>query len=547
MSKKLVIMVGLATLLFIFTFAALALGAESVKLVVDGQEIKADTAPQIINGRVMVPIRWVSEALGASVSWDEKSRTVNINSVPGEENEMKSSIVHGSWMGKVEFSGQELDIAFNISVSPEGSITASMDSPDQGVMNIPADKVEFNNGDLRIELLSGYFIYEGKVKEGGQAIEGKLMEPKQGVVLPLVLERIEKAPELVRPQVPQKPYPYLEEEVAFENSQAGVTLAGTLTMPSSGGPFPAVLLITGSGGQNRDEEVFGHRPFLVLSDYLTRQGIAVLRVDDRGIGKSTGDFLKATSEDLAGDVLAGVQYLKNRSEINPSKIGLIGHSEGGMIAPMVAARSSDVAYIVLMAGPGVPGDELITTQAQLILRASGTSEETIAKNAALLENMFKVIKTESDDVAAVARLRSVIEEAVQDMTPQEKQLLGYAADNAIDKEVNQLLSPWLRYFISHDPKEALMKVKVPVLAINGEKDLQVPPGENLGAIEEALKAGGNTQYTIKTLPNLNHPFQTVQSGSGMDYGKIEETMSPVALKIIGDWVKDITAASLGSR
>jgi hypothetical protein len=235
--------------------------------------------------------------------------------------------IEGMWMGTLSFSGTDLRVVFHFSKNPEGKLTATLDSPDQGAKDIPVDEVTFQNNHLYLNAKSIGGIYEGDMQEGKPGIDGKWAQG--GMSVPLVLERTDKVPELVRPQEPKPPYPYIEKEVTYENKNAGITLAGTLTLPTTGAPFPAVLLITGSGAEDRDETVFGHRPFLVLADYLTRRGIAVLRVDDRGVGKSTGSMAKATSEDFAGDMLAGVEYLKGLKEIDPKRIGLLGHSEGG--------------------------------------------------------------------------------------------------------------------------------------------------------------------------------------------------------------------------
>ena len=308
--------------------------------------------------------------------------------------------------------------------------------------------------------------------------------------------------------------------------------------PGSRGP-PAVILITGSGQQNRDEEIFGHRPFLVLSDNLTRQGIAVLRVDDRGIGGSTGNFSQATTEDFAGDVLAGVEFLKNRTEINPDQIGLIGHSEGGLIAPIVAVKSPDIAFIVLMAAPGLTGEEILYMQSDLIARAEGVSNETIAQNRALMNRMFSVVKEEENNTIAEEKLREILRAELANLSEEEKANLGYS-EAAIDSQVKELSSPWMRFFLIYDPRPTLMRVKCPVLAISGEKDLQVPPKENLLAIDEALRAGGNKDYSVKELPGLNHLFQTAKTGSPSEYARIEETISPVALETIGNWISEHT-------
>ncbi len=332
-----------------------------------------------------------------------------------------------------------------------------------------------------------------------------------------------------RPQEPKKPYPYDEEEVGYENKRDSVKLAGTLTLPRGKGPFPAALLITGSGPQDRNESLLGHKPFLVLADYLTRQGIAVLRVDDRGVGGSTGSVPDSTTENFAADVTAGIEFLKTRKEIDPKQIGLIGHSEGGLIAPMVAAQNGDVAFIVLMAGTGLTGEEILYLQGALILKASGASAEQLAKQRATQEGMFKILKEEKDPATAEKRLH---EELSRNLTEEAKK----KSEQAIAAQIKRVNTPWFRYFLTLDPRPALRKVKCPVLALNGENDLQVPATENLREIEAALKAGGNKNITIVRLPKLNHLFQTSETGSLSEYAKIEETVAPVALKTIGDWI-----------
>ncbi|GAI94382.1 unnamed protein product, partial [marine sediment metagenome] len=252
-----------------------------------------------------------------------------------------------------------------------------------------------------------FLVIEGEWKQSGQT-------------LPLTVKRVDKAVEILRPQVPKKPYPYIEEELVYENKEAGITLAGTLTLPPGKSPSPVVLLISGSGPQDRNETIYNHRPFLVLADYLTRQGIAVLRVDDRGVGKSTGDFSQATSEDFASDVLAGIEYLKTRKEINLEQIGLIGHSEGGLIAPMVAVKSSDVAFIILMAGTGLTGEEILYLQGALIYRAMGISEEDIIKNRQFNEKIFSLVKEEKDKKTIEEKLRQMFMDDWAELNEEEK-------------------------------------------------------------------------------------------------------------------------------
>ncbi len=379
-------------------------------------------------------------------------------------------------------------------------------------------------------------VFEGTVKPDWNEIEGQWKQG--GTTLPLILKRTEKVEELKRAQEPKKPYPYLEEEVTYENKKAGIKLAGTLTLPPSAGPHPAVILITGSGPEDRNETVYGHKPFLVLADYLTRRGIAVLRVDDRGVGGSTGVESESTSLDFAGDVLSGAAYLKSRKEIDPKKIGLIGHSEGGIIAPLVASLApEEIAFIVMMAGTGLTGEEIVQLQGALIAKAEGVSDEEIAKSHKIQETIFSVMKQEKDPDVAAAKIRQLTKDMRDAMTEEEKKQLTPEVQEA---QIKRLFTPWFRYFLTYDPKPALKKVKCPVLVLNGEKDLQVPPKENLKAIEAALKAGGNTNYTIKELPGLNHLFQTAKTGSPMEYMKIEETISPSALAAMGDWILDQT-------
>jgi hypothetical protein len=293
-----------------------------------------------------------------------------------------------------------------------------------------------------------------------------------------------------------------------------------------------VILITGSGAQDRNESLLGHQPFFVLSDHLTRAGVAVLRFDDRGVGKSTGKFATATSEDFASDVLSGIEYLKTRPEINAKKIGLVGHSEGGLIGPMVAVQSKDIAFLVLMAGPGVPADELLYEQAALMMRAEGATADAIAENRKVQEQSFAVLKTEKDVAAAEKKLQAIVNDTLAKLPEAQRKSLA-AGLNAQVKSVN---SPWFRFFMSYDPRATLRQVKVPVLAINGELDLQVAVKQNLPEIAKALKAGGNKKFKTVELPKLNHLFQTAKTGAFSEYAKIEETVAPVALTLMSDWI-----------
>lgn len=442
--------------------------------------------------------------------------------------QQSSSTVEGFWQGALSAGVFKLRLVLKFSRKPDGSWTGTLDSLDQGVNDIPMSAVTFQDGKLHVELKSIGATYDATLTADGNELHGDF---NQGSKIPLDLKRLAKAEDaaLKRPQTPTKPYPYDEHEVTYQNSQDKITLAGTLTIPRGRGPFPAVLLITGSGPQDRDEMILGHRPFLVLADYLTRRGIAVLRVDDRGVGGTSKGTPNDTSENYVGDVLAGVEFLKTRKEINPKQIGLIGHSEGGMIAPMASVRSNDVGFIVLMAAPGIPGDKLLLMQNRLI--SSAECEREVNESAANSARLFAIVKAEKN--IEVARQKVTAERAQLEERAR-RNLEGQLASSAA--QLNQILSPWFRFFLDYDPRPTLMKVKVPVLAINGEVDRQVPAKEDLEAIEQALKEGGNRDYKIVLLPNLNHLFQTSNTGAPSEYGNIEETIAPVALQTMGDWI-----------
>ena len=305
------------------------------------------------------------------------------------------------------------------------------------------------------------------------------------------------------------------------DSVPGVTLSGTLTLPKAVVRAPAVLLISGSGPQDRDELVFGHRPFLVLADHLTRQGVAVLRMDDRGIGKSTGQFATATSEDFADDAAAGVSFLQKHARINPARIGLVGHSEGGLVAPLVATRAPGVAYLVLLAAPGVDGAAILIEQSARIGRAAGMSEEAITQNQGMQRKIFEIVRTEPDQAARLEKIKAT--------------LAGLPA-GAAESQARQASLPWFRFFLAHDPAAVLEKVKQPVLALTGSLDLQVPPTQNMPPIKAALERGGNRDVTIDTPEGLNHLFQTAKTGALTEYSAIEETFAPAALERISTWI-----------
>ncbi len=440
----------------------------------------------------------------------------------------------GTWQGTLKIQTMELRVVFHIQTDSTGTMKAALDSPDQGAKGIPVDNVSTTMDSISLTINAIGGSYEGIAQPGDSTISGTWKQG--GLSLPLDLHRSQEVAELRRPQEPKPPFPYDAEEISYENTDAGITFAGTFTKPRSGGPFPAVLLITGSGPQNRDEELFGHKPFLVIADYLTRRGIAVLRVDDRGTGKSTGVFGTATTKDFAGDVRAGIKYLKTRSDVNEKKIGLLGHSEGGIIAPMVASDSKDVAFIVMMAGPSLTGEQILYLQDSLISMAMGVPANEITKELQLNRKLFSLIRTESDST----KLQQEIRLAVKESMAADSATAGKINEVAVNAAVKQLTSPWFRFFVTYDPIPALEKVTCPILALDGSKDLQVPAEQNLEGLERAFKASGNKNATAKLLPGLNHLFQKAETGAPMEYTKIEETINPEALKVIGEWIEEVT-------
>ncbi|MFZ0731613.1 MAG: alpha/beta fold hydrolase [Candidatus Sulfotelmatobacter sp.] len=438
-----------------------------------------------------------------------------------EHKPAKPSDIDGTWMGTLDLGVAKLRVVFHILNTADG-LTATMDSPDQNAKGIPTTSVTRDGMNLKIEAKNIGGVFEGKIAADLSSIDGTFTQ--MGSPHPLLLKRVKDQAELEikHPQVPVKPYPYREEEVTYHNSIEDVTLAATLTIPPGKGPFPGVVLITGSGPQDRDESLMGQKPFLILSDYLTRHGIVVLRADDRGTAKSTGTFDTATTADFATDTEAGINFLKTRPEVDPHKIGLIGHSEGGVIAPMIAARNKDVAFIVMMAGSGVPGDQVIEAQSKAIEIANGKSLADAAKDSAKEKEILALVETEKDPAALDQALR--------------EKLAADVPAAQIGADIKRLTSPWLRYFLTYDPATALRKVTCPVLVLNGSLDKQVLPDQNLPPIRKALEEAGNKHFEIDELPGLNHLFQTAKTGSPSEYAQIEETMSPVALEKMSGWI-----------
>jgi pimeloyl-ACP methyl ester carboxylesterase len=478
---------------------------------------------------VYVTCEFAKMKLDARVVFDKEDKITGLFFAPHKKPLPKGT--EEIWEGTLKVAALELRLVFHLFKQPDGSYAGTMDSPDQGAAGIVLDKVSIKDDKVRLELDSAKMVFDGK--RNGDEIGGELTQ--LGKSHPLTLKRVAKVKESRRPQTPRKPYPYEELEVSYENKKGGVKLAGSLTLPRSGGPFPAVLLITGSGAQDRDETILGHKPFLVWADYLTRRGIAVLRLDDRGVGGSTGSVQEATSADFADDVRAGVEFLKGRKEINPSQIGLVGHSEGGIIAPLVASRSRDVAFIVLLAGTAIRGDELLHLQAAALLKVAGADAELLALQKAIQDRLFAVLRQEKDNTVAETKIRAALEDLTSKLSKDEKKQVTEALP-LLDGQIKAVTTPWFRYFLDHDPRPVLREVSCPVLALNGAKDLQVDAKVNLEAIAAALAAGGNKDFTIKEFPDLNHLFQTCKTGAFSEYNALEETLAPVVLETVAEWI-----------
>jgi pimeloyl-ACP methyl ester carboxylesterase len=435
----------------------------------------------------------------------------------------------GKWLGTLVDEGAQVRFAFEITEAKEGGYTAMLHAVDQaGVGQWTSVTVK---GDvLRLEMGSA-FAYEGILQPDGDTIVGNWIQERS---YPMVMKRVEAIPVRVAPQTPQPPYPYREEEVAYENPAAHILISGALTLPRGRGPFPAVLLIGGSGHTDRNESIGIHRPFLVLADRLTRQGIAVLRVDKRGVGKTTGTWRGSAFEEFASDAQAGVSYLTRRPEVDAAHIGLVGHSEGGMVAPLVATRSRDVAFVVLLGAPGLSPYDLLVLQDGAEAKAAGSTDEQVELIRGFSRRYYDIVRR-TQDPAEIERETKALYAA---LTEEEKAALGVFGWPDLHGSLNLswALNPAAHTALNYDVTPALRTLRCPVLALIGEKDAQVPPKENLGAIERELRAGGNPDFTVQELPGLNHMLQTCSAGATAEYDKIDETIAPVVLQIISDWI-----------
>ncbi len=441
-----------------------------------------------------------------------------------------SQDISGDWNGKAKRGDKVITFVFKIKLE-DSKYSTTMSVPTFRISGIKPSVTTFTNETLIIDGSNVGMNYKGVFNNEVQQFEGTYKEG--GIEMTLNLKRgTVKIKESRRPQEPVKPYPYYEEDVVFKNIEAKIELAGTLTLPNKNEKFPVVILISGSGPQDRDESFMGHKPFLVLSDHLTKQGIGVLRFDDRGHGKSTGDFGNATTKDFSKDVLSAIAYLKTRNDVDIKNIGLIGHSEGGIIAPLAANNSKDVAFMVLLASTGISGTELSVMQSKTLREYPVKDEVAYEKNT---RKAIAIVTSNKSDLEIKNELTTHYNDFIRPIltslnVPEEKINLF------IDSQVKTSLKPWSRYFLQYNPADEIEKLQIPVLSLNGSKDTQVNAKINQEGIRKALIKGNNQDYKIVELENLNHFFQECETGKMDEYRKIEQTFSLTALKEISNWI-----------
>jgi pimeloyl-ACP methyl ester carboxylesterase len=436
--------------------------------------------------------------------------------------------VEGLWQGALETHGMRLRFQLHVSHDTEGELIGALDNLDQGVSGLPGVKLTQKESAFHFEIPAVGGVFEGTLNAAKNELKGTWSQTGAENE-ELNFKRGEQPLELRRPQNPVRPYAYREEEVSFSNEAAHVTLSGTLTLPKTGGPFPGVVLIAGSGPHDRDESIANHKPFLVLADFLTQKGIAVLRYDKRGMGKSAGVLEDATTIDLAGDTAAAVAFLQARKEFDANKIGLIGHSEGGIIASYLASRSKGIAWLVLLAAPATTGQDTLLKQSELIGRAGGLEDAQLVASLTFDREAYDLIRQEKDHDALAEKLVALVKETGFDAA---------LPPAALEAQLRTLLSPWFRYFLDYDPLPNLRAVRCPVLALYGQKDLQVASKVNLPLMKSALDETGIQDVDVRELPELNHLFQHAYSGSPAEYAAIEETISPEVLQLAGEWAVD---------
>jgi pimeloyl-ACP methyl ester carboxylesterase len=468
---------------------------------------------------------WEQSGTGLPLKFEKRS--------PGAEARLAASAVskaEGTWQGAIAISNMRMRLQMHVTHGEKGELLASVDSLDQGIEGIPASQVTETNGQLKFEMPAFQAEYAGTLSATKNEISG--VWTQNDTVSKLDFVRSEKPLQLRRPQTPVKPYPYKEEAVSFRAADGSAKLAGTLTIPQGDGPFPAAVFVGGSGPTDRDESIAGHQPFLLLADLLTRKGIAVLRYDKRGIAQSTGDYARATMQDFSGDAGAALAYLKSRKEVDAKRLGILGHSEGGILAAMVATRSSDVDWVVLLATPATTGERTLLRQSELIARTGGLPEEQIARSQQFDRDVYALVREEKSPAVLEKKLNDLIEK---------RGLTSAMPPAALQAQVRMMTTPWFRDFLSFDPGPLFEELKCAVLALNGDRDLQVDAEDSVPLLRKAYKDSGNKDFTVAEIEGVNHWFQKALSGSPALYGAIEETMAPEVQTAISGWIGKHTA------
>lgn len=447
--------------------------------------------------------------------------------------------VTGIWEGKLNV-GIELRIVFHFSKNDDGSLKGTMDSPDQNVKDIPCNKVTVSNDSVIAELKLINGAYRATLINDSTLSGLWIQGPGS---FPLTVKRVEKATEIKpKPQTPKPPFNYNSEDVEYNNADSSIHFGATFTYPKTGGPFATAILITGSGQQDRDETILNHKPFAVIADYLTKNGYAVLRVDDRGMGKTSAVNIKnATSADFAKDVEASLAYINTRKEVDKNRIGLIGHSEGGLIADIIASRNKDIDFVIMLAGPGTKGDELLADQTGAILMSTGISKEATDAYKLAYKNIIQHAM-QMDTASAITASMNYFNEWKQKTDPKFLNELevndSTSAREMVRQMTAQFSTPWFKYFLQTDPADYIKQLKCKVLALNGSKDVQVLPKQNLAGIKAALQKSKSKKYEVQELPGLNHLFQHCNACTVAEYGQLEETFAPEALDIMVKWLNE---------
>lgn len=435
----------------------------------------------------------------------------------------------GHWKGAINMAqNTSVEILLHITQS-NGKIQTKLSSS-RGLTGLPIKDVQATGNHFQFTIKAYAVNYKGVLTKNKKIMQGTWQQA--GQKLPLNFRKITANEAFfTRKQTPRPPFPYREQEVTYTNPKDNVTLSGTLTVPQGEGKFPVVILLSVAGPNNRDQAFAGHKPYAVIADYLTRKGIAILRSDDRGVGKSQGNLFQSTIADFAEDTQAAITFLKKHPQIDTQRIYLLGNSEGGAVAGVIAAQNPQVAGIILLASPGIGTQQIILKQGENLGKTLNYSDKQIAIIQQRGKELFQIITTEKDNPKARKKIKALLKKYKD--APSLPNYFAKTEDEAID----MYLSPWYRYQLTFKSSEAFEKVKCPVLALNGSLDRVIMPKENLQAIHQSLIKADNSDITIRQIPGLNHIFQTAKTGSPLEYGSLEESFSPKALKIIYQWLE----------